>query len=512
MKQLNITFLLVVLMSMAANKTFAQDIEVENADGVTIYYNFINDNTELAVTYQGTSYSQYSDEYLGNVVIPSSVTYSGNTYPVTSIGQNAFRSCSGLTSIVIPNSVTSIGNFAFYNCTVLTSIEIPNSVTSIGDYAFSGCSGLTSVTIPNSVTSIGVYAFQHCSSLTSVTIGNGVTSIEYGAFQGCSGLTSIEIPNSVTSILGGAFENCSSLTSIDLPNGLNEINDKTFGNCVSLDKIVIPESVTTIGNKAFEGCCSLISAELPNVTVIYESAFANCGLKSLTLPSTIKKIWCFAFENCNNLSSIKCFATSPPECAYSTGDRTFSNYAIPLYVPQSSIISYKSTYIWRNFPIIRDINDDENDIFLTINDGGEGSHKLKVKKSDPTYTVIITPNSGWQLHNLIYNGENVTSEVTSDGYYTTPAINSNSILSIVYSQESSAVSSLESSRLVIYSIPNSIVVKGTNGGENISVYTLDGKCVKSLLGSPQQTEILLEGSQTYIIKVNNQVFKTFHSI
>ena len=110
------------------------------------------------------------------VIIPDSVT---------SIGDDAFRGCDGLTSVTIPNSVTSIGNSAFSGCSGLTSVTIPNSVTSIGDYAFRNCSGLTSVTIPNSVTSIGGSAFSGCSGLTSVTIPNSVTSIGYWAFYGC---------------------------------------------------------------------------------------------------------------------------------------------------------------------------------------------------------------------------------------------------------------------------------------------------------------------------------------
>ncbi|MDD6006637.1 MAG: leucine-rich repeat protein, partial [Bacteroidales bacterium] len=155
-----------------------------------IYYKF-NGKGTVEVTFQGSSSYDYADRYTGDVVIPSSVTYSGTTYSVTSIGDDAFYKCSGLTSVTIPNSVSSIGDGTFRNCSRLTSITIPNSVTSIGFGAFRDCSGLTSVTIPNSVKSLGDYAFTACSGLTSVTIPNSVSSIGFGAFASCSGLTSV---------------------------------------------------------------------------------------------------------------------------------------------------------------------------------------------------------------------------------------------------------------------------------------------------------------------------------
>ena len=197
--------LLLFAMILLPLVTSAHDIEVKNADGVTIYYNYINNGTELEVTFRGSKSDSYSNEYQGNVAIPEEVTYMNRTRKVTSIGSNAFYDCKGLTSVIIPNSVTSIGNGAFAGCYGLTSVTIPNSVTSIGDSAFSGCYGLTSVTIPNSVTSIGNYAFYGCKGLTSVTIPNSVTSIGNYAFLYCSGLTSVTIPNSVTSIGYCAF-------------------------------------------------------------------------------------------------------------------------------------------------------------------------------------------------------------------------------------------------------------------------------------------------------------------
>ena len=235
--------LAMILLPLVAS---AHDIVVKNADAVTIYYNYINDGKELEVTFRGSYYDSYSNEYQGNVAIPEEVTYMNRTRKVTSIGRDAFYVCSGLTSVTIPNSVTSIGYEAFEGCiglkkvivkdiaawcgikfdyydsnplyyakhiysdedTEITNLIIPNSVTSIGSYAFDGCSGLTSVTIPNSVTSIGNYAFSGCSGLTSVTIPNSVTSIGAEAFRACSGLTSVTIPNSVTSIGGYVFSGC----------------------------------------------------------------------------------------------------------------------------------------------------------------------------------------------------------------------------------------------------------------------------------------------------------------
>ena len=148
-----------ILLPLVAS---AHDIEVQNADGKTIYYNYINDGTELMVTFGGSYYDSYSNEYQGNVAIPEEVTYMNRTRKVTSIGYSAFCGCYALTSVTIPNSVTSIGAEAFYYCYGLTSVTIPNSVTSIGSYAFYDCKGLTSITIPNSVTSIGNYAFYGC--------------------------------------------------------------------------------------------------------------------------------------------------------------------------------------------------------------------------------------------------------------------------------------------------------------------------------------------------------------
>ena len=313
---------LLLLFSVAVN---AHDFAVDG-----IFYNITDENNKtVEVTYKGSSYDEYSNEYTGKVEIYKSVAYNGTTYSVTSIGWNAFEGCSGLTSIEIPNSVTSIGSYAFrgcsglksvvipygvtsigynafYECSGLTNVVIPYSVTSIEEYTFYECSSLTNVVIPNSITSIGYYAFYNCSALTSITIPNSVTSIGYNAFEGCSGLTSIEIPNSVTSTGKYTFYRCSGLTSVTIPNSVTSIGEGAFFDCSGLTSIVIPNSVTSIGSDAFSGCSGLTSVVIGNsVTSIGESAFYWCsGLTSIEIPNSVTSIGNFAFSFCRNLKTV----------------------------------------------------------------------------------------------------------------------------------------------------------------------------------------------------------------
>ncbi len=284
---------------------------------------------------------------------------------VTSIGTFAFADCSSLSDITIPDSVTSIGGFAFAsglpdssnlksitfgknskltsignrafrNCTSLTSITIPDSVTSIGNRAFSGCSAMTTIevgtgnlnytdvngvlfntdktelhiyptgnrnanyNIPDSVTSIGEKAFQFCRSLTSITFGknSNLTNIENSAFYGCASLTSIQFPNSVTNIGDLAFGLCSGLTSINIPNGVTSIGKIAFGGCTSLTSIAIPDSVTSFEEGAFQECFSLTSITIgTGISIIEKSAFYACtSLTEVTFLGDSPKVENYVFH------------------------------------------------------------------------------------------------------------------------------------------------------------------------------------------------------------------------
>lgn len=193
---------LTVLLSVSALVANAYDFMLDG-----LCYNYNDDGTSVTLTFERTASPSYSN-LESSIIIPECVTYNGNTYSVTIIGENTFNDCQGLTSVTIPNSITLIGDNAFKNCTGLTSLTIPNSVIAIGNEAFEYCIELKSVEIPNSVKTIGNGAFESCSELITVTIPNSVTSIGSYVFSGCYRLNTVTLGKSVTSIGSYVFLGC----------------------------------------------------------------------------------------------------------------------------------------------------------------------------------------------------------------------------------------------------------------------------------------------------------------
>lgn len=262
---------------------------------------------------------------------------------VTSIGENAFSGCVGLTSVVIPAGVKSIGNWAFSDCRELISVDMPEGMTDVGHGAFRCCERLSSATIPLALQCIGDWAFSCCSGLVgSVTIPAGVKRIGGGAFEGCSGLVAVNISEGVEEIGDEAFRYCSGLTSVEIPTSVTGIGSHAFYNCSDLKSVSIPANVTRIGGLAFAGCDKLTFVAVPacvtkiadvfpyhrgittvviqdGVTSVAEGMFDDCdGLVSVTIPSSVTRIGDFAFSGCSKVLSIQL-----PEDLTSIGVRAF---------------------------------------------------------------------------------------------------------------------------------------------------------------------------------------------
>ncbi|MEI6580346.1 MAG: leucine-rich repeat protein, partial [Eubacteriales bacterium] len=289
MKKITSAFLAIMLVLSLLNVGKLKALAAQSGD----FTYMVTDSKVTITKYTGTG---------GVVNIPASL----GGYPVTVIGDYAFRYCYGLSSVTIPNSATTVGKYSFADCTGLTSATIPTGVTIIGDFAFYFCTGITSLTVPSSVITIGEYAFRDCTGLTSMAIPNSMTTIGLGAFFNCIGLTSVTIPNSVTSIGDYAFRYCSKLTSITIPNSVTAIGMDLFSDCTGLTSVNMPNSVTTIGERAFFNCTGLTSLILPSslITIGIEAFYSCSKVTSTIIPNNVTSIGKNAFYLCNELTSV----------------------------------------------------------------------------------------------------------------------------------------------------------------------------------------------------------------
>ena len=305
--------------------TFNPLVGVKFYDEASRLYYIITSANTVEVTYD----QWHFNTYVGDYVVPETVTYEGVTYTVTAIGELAFGGCEGelnsvivsntvttiersafesstkLRTVVLPNSVENIAPRTFTNCAKLSSVRLPDGITYIPNFMFEGCESLTSFTIPSTVTHIGESAFNKSGIIIS-SIPESVTSIGNNAFYYCEGITSMVIPESVTSLGWGVFCFCREMQSIQLPDNLQAIPATFLKNCFGLTSITIPETVTSIGEEAFSGCTHLTSVVIPEaVTSMGNGVFSNCyNLASIDMPETLDYLGERAFYECRDLTTI----------------------------------------------------------------------------------------------------------------------------------------------------------------------------------------------------------------
>ena len=328
---------------------FCTTLLAYNAEIDGIYYNFTGDEaTVISWPLDG------GKTYSGSIVIPESVVYNEKSYNVTSIGMQAFRGCSGLISVNIPESVTSIGGGAFRGCSCLNTINMGTNVERIYRDAFIGTPWYDN--LPDGMVYVGKVAYKYKGEMpegTHFSIKEGTLSISEQAFALCSGLASVTIPEGITTIEELAFGGCANLVSVKLPESLTSIGPGIFSDCVSLSSIDIPKGTTRIGSGAFARCRSLSSITIPEGSwYIYPNTFYGCvNLAAVVLPESLRIIDSFAFMSCSGLQSIVCNASVPP----SYGQLAFygvEKQNCKLYVPQGSEDAYRTAEEWKDFNIM----------------------------------------------------------------------------------------------------------------------------------------------------------------
>ncbi len=313
-------------------------------------------------TLKSFGYSLFA--YEGDIEFTLPSTYDGK--PVTAIGAEAFRYCSRIKTVIIPEGVTVIGNSAFDYCEDLESITLPSTLTSIGDSAFWGCQKLESVYIPDAASWCNIeFSFSGANPLsegaklyidgelaTHFVIPEGVTKINGYIFKGYKHLTGVTIPSSVTEIGASAFNGCTNLTSVKIPEKVERIEDYAFYECYRLVEVYDYSTALTIEKNSswhgyvaeyalvvhiedspselifteFDGYRFLVGGEteyllgyngsdtelvLPETSPlnhpyeIYRYTFYEyTDITSVTIPAGVTKIGSSAFMNCEKLESV----------------------------------------------------------------------------------------------------------------------------------------------------------------------------------------------------------------
>ncbi len=383
-------------------------------------FDFKIGNLVFVTNEQGSSVSvmaegvPFREEYLSlldSVVIPSSVTYSGTTYPVTSIGRGAFQYCTRMTSLTIPSSITSIAEHAFPNCRSLKQFIVPADhpkyTTSEGVLFTKEMDTLiaypnskaAAYIIPKDVKTIAKGAFQFCYDLSSVTIPEGVTTIGSKAFSSCDSLKEIVIPQSVRFVGDDAFSYCSNITTITIPSCITTYRESFFRGCKALKQYVVPEDHPTFS--VIEGVLyskdKKILVSFPKaksakyviqegVEAIGDSAFYKCvNLTSLTLPSSLTSIGDKAFGSCFRLKDIYCSGIKPPSLGRHIID--YPNSCI-IYVPLSAESNYRSTIGWDRLNVIEKGMD--TNFSVTLLKAGTLLNTIGAKNANKVYKLTIS--------------------------------------------------------------------------------------------------------------------------
>lgn len=304
----NLKYLILCVITMITQLVFAYDFE---ADG--FYFDITNQSTnEVAVTYKTTSYNSYS----GVINIPSSVVYNGSTYTVTSIGSYAFRECTRLISVTIPNSVTSIGQLAFYDCTNIKSLTIGSGVTLIGNYAFSTSSTIPKVIWLGNTPPSGdsdIWADVNYVSNSEFQLSNPVVVYPF-----LSSLFEVDgvvyVPVSPSDRTCDVIDCNYNLTNTELKidslvvnknvelKVLN-VNDYAFYENPKITKLEISNR-GFIGSYAFSDCDALTSVVANNNGYIGTHAFYNCDALNSVVANNNGYIGASAFRNCDALTSV----------------------------------------------------------------------------------------------------------------------------------------------------------------------------------------------------------------
>lgn len=495
--------LFTTLFLLFAISVCAHDFEVNG-----IYYNIISaTDLTVEVTYRdGTNY-EYANEYSGEIIIPSTVSYKSKNLTVTGIGGSAFYECNGVEKITIPNTVTTIGYMAFRECTGLTTVTIGKGVTKIGRHAFYDCSKLTNINIPNSVTEIGAYAFYGCSQLKSITIPNSVETIDDLAFKGC-GLRELKIEDGEKPLNLGCNEQTDNFTPAS-GEGL------FYGS--SLETLYVGRNLSynadgNYGYSPFRGLSRLTSVTIgDNVTSIGKYMFMSCSkLERIVIGENVAAIEASALAYCKNITSIYLAGTIPPTVdKYNFENINYSNAV--LYVPKGTLDQYKTSDVWKDFWDIQENSGEEKKCAKPTINYINGELLISCNTEGAVFVTNIANNDITTHYTnkiqLTVSYEISTYATATD--YKNSDITTATLCWIECDDVASNLTQIESTPILIKSDEGKIIINGARNGTQIDVYDINGNNLGATFANGNEVIIntMLRKGDIAIIRIGKKSIK-----
>ena len=332
---------LIILLLILVQTVSADGIKPTCINGIFYKLDASKKQAEVSDDWDYEGVPSENKTYKGTVTIPTTVSYKGVTYDVTSIGTGAFDCNSELTAVNLPNSILHIGECAFDQCKKLQSLTIPKSVTDIEGAILNECDAITSIIVDKD------NKFYDSRNNCNAIIHTATNEL----IQGCQ--TTI-IPNTVTRIGNDAFAFISTLTSIDIPNSVTSIGYLAFRN-TGLKSLVLPNSLIHLGEQVFFSCTNLTSVTLSeSLENLPFGSFLQCNITSITIPASVESIANLAFYS--NRIEIYIESTTPPSIDTKAFDLGFYTMPFPtIHVPVGYKEAYLNNDMWKDFTIIDDV-------------------------------------------------------------------------------------------------------------------------------------------------------------
>ncbi len=464
------------------------------------------------------------------------------------INYGAFGNCKHLSSIVLPEGLTEVGDYILGNSSII-NVKIPSTLTDLGNGMFAGCNKLTEITIPNTVKNIGHSVFGSCTSLVKVTLPTELAKISYYAFLECRALENISIPENVDSIESAAFSNCEKLKELILPQRLKYIGTGAFSGCNRLITLSLPYTVETMGNDVFPYYeSSLESVHIARSIPPYienPSWFLTPVIRSennitLYVPRGCKETYdndehwnTFKYIVEEDMDGITTYQISVEIAGgsgniYVNDEDGKTDYEVEYnkdvvltiepntgYMLKQLIVNEEdvTTNVVDNKYIIPAVSANQRvkvvfieiPITLSIKSGNGGQVDANIEYGEK-FTFNVVPEEGWKVNSVIFNGQDVTSEL-ENGAYTTPELYRDATLNVSFESTEDAISETQVSRAKVYALDGRIVVSGTSAGDSISIYDEGGMCVENGIATGSEWIGNAKPGRVYVVKLPHKTVK-----